>query len=217
MTATVPWRGRLANDVAFLCEHTKARSIQAEPAFNTLRGEHQGPTQAEAEEFVEAFMDAFEVAGRARRQLIYSGARPWLITQTFCRAPYSLLIVNPSGALVGCFEATDEEYPLIEQATVGCMDGDGIVLDRDSRAALHETLAERQAACHGCFCYWHCAGDCYSRVFAPGVYGPPGSSPRCFMNREITAHMLLWYIANSDGVWRGQGGQPQEKQLMEKF
>lgn len=217
MTAIAPWREVLPQDVAFLCEKTSSPSIQVEPAFNTLRGEHRGPTQPEAEEFVEAFKEAFEIAGRAGRQLVYSGARPWLTTQSFCRAPYSLLIVNPSGTLVGCFEATDEEYPLAQESRVGFMNGDGIVIDEDARDALHQTLAERRAGCRDCFCYWNCAGDCYSRVFAPGLDNHPGSSPRCYMNREISAHILLWYIAHGDGVWRGQGGHPRGKELMEAF
>ncbi len=37
------------------------------------------------------------------------------------------------------------------------------------------------------------------------------------MNREITARILLWYIANSDGVWRGQGAHPQAMQLLRAF
>ena len=217
MTALPPWPETLPQDVAYLCEATKSESIQAEPAFNTLRGEHRAPTQPEAEAFIEAFKEAFEIAARAGRQLIYSGARPWVLTQSFCQAPYSLLIVNPAGRLVGCFEATDDEYPLFKAARVGLMDGERVVVDHASRSALHETLAQRRASCRDCFCYWHCAGDCYSRVFAPGVYGTPGASPRCAMNREITTHILLWYIAHGDGVWRGQGGHPHGKELMKIF
>ena len=217
MTALAPWRDRLPRDVAFLCEETSSPSIQVEPAFNSDRGEYRGPTQAEAEAFVEAFMEAFEIAGRAGRQLIFSGARPWLITQSFCRAPYAVLIVNPAGELVGCFEVTDKSHPLASISRVGSLNGDGVVLDVPSRAALHEMLERRRSACRDCFCYWHCAGDCFSRVFAPGDTGPPGSSPRCFMNQEITAHLLLWHIRNSGGVWRGQGGHPQGAELMKAF
>lgn len=217
MTALPPWPETLPEDVAFLCEATQAQSIQVEPAFNTQRGTHRAPTQPEAEAFIEGFKLAFEIASRAGRDLIYSGARPWVLTQSFCQAPYSLLTVTPSGILVGCFEATDNEYPLFDAARVGVMDDGHAVVDHESRRALHETLAQRRAICRGCFCYWHCAGDCYSRVFAPGMYGHPGSSPRCTMNREITAHILLWYIAHGDGVWRGQGGHPNGKELMKIF
>jgi uncharacterized protein len=217
MTALPPWPGTLPEDVAFLCDATNAQSIQVEPAFNTQRGTHRAPTQPEAQAFIEGFKQAFEIAVRAGRQLIYSGARPWILTQSFCQAPYLLLIVTPSGRLVGCFEATDDEYPLFDAARVGYMDGECAAVDKASRRALHETLAQRRAICRDCFCYWHCAGDCYSRVFAPDVYGQPDSSPRCAMNREITAHILLWYIAHGNGVWRGQGGHLSGKELMKVF
>jgi uncharacterized protein len=217
MTALPPWPGTLPEDVACLCEASNAQSIQVEPAFNTDRGTHRAPTRPEAEAFIEGFKQAFEIAGRAGRALIFSGARPWALTQSFCQAPFSLLTVTPSGMLVGCFEATDNEYPLFGAARVGFMDDGHVVVDHESRRALHETLAERRTICRDCFCYWHCAGDCYSRVFAPKVYGQPGSSPRCTMNREITAYILLWYIAHGDGVWRGQGGQANGKELMKIF
>jgi len=217
MTALPPWPGTLPQDVAFLCEATGAQAIQVEPAFNTQRGTHRAPNPPEAEAFIEGFKQAFEIAARAGRELIYSGARPWVLTQSFCQAPYLLLTVTPSGRLVGCFEATDDEYPLFDAARVGFMDGGHVVVDHASRRALHDTLAQRRAICHDCFCYWHCAGDCYSRVFAPSEYGHPASSPRCTMNREITAYILLWYIAHGDGVWRGQGGHPSGKELMKAF
>jgi hypothetical protein len=37
------------------------------------------------------------------------------------------------------------------------------------------------------------------------------------MNRQITAQTLLWYIMAGDGLWRGQGMNPQEAQLMRTF
>jgi hypothetical protein len=37
------------------------------------------------------------------------------------------------------------------------------------------------------------------------------------MNREITARILLWYIMDGDGVWRGQAVHPQEAQLLRTF
>jgi uncharacterized protein len=217
MTALPPWPGTLPEDVAFLCEETSAQAIQVEPAFNNQRGTHRAPTLPEAEAFIVGFKQAFEIAARAGRKLVYSGARPWVLSQAFCQAPYSLLTVSPSGRVVGCFEATDADYPLFDAAQIGFMDGRNFILDHESRKALHATLAQRKAICRACFCYWHCAGDCYSRVFAPEEYGIPGSSPRCTMNREITAYILLWYIAHGEGVWRGQGGRPNGKDLMKAF
>jgi uncharacterized protein len=217
MTATTPWRGRLPEDVRFICEQTGCPVIQVEPAFNTRRGEHQGPTKEESEAFAEAFMEAFEIASRADRRLIYSGARPWLLTQTFCTAPYDALIVNAAGNLVTCYEVAGESHPLAEMSTVGRVVGSQIVVDSQARNALLTYLEEKRAACRDCFCYWHCAGDCYPRSFAAKASTRRESSPRCTMNREITARILLWYIMAGDGVWRGQGAHPQEAQLLRTF
>ncbi|MBC8450505.1 MAG: radical SAM protein [Chloroflexi bacterium] len=217
MTATVPWRGRLPEDVRFICEETGCRVMQVEPAFNIRRGEHQGPTQEESETFADAFMDAFETAHRAGRRLTYSGARPWLLTRTFCTAPYAALIVNATGRLVTCYEIASESHLLAEMSTVGRVVGSQITVDNQARDALLTCLEEKRATCRECFCYWHCAGDCYPRSLASEASTPEGLSPRCYMNREITARILLWYIMAGDGIWRGQGAHPQEAQLLRTF
>jgi uncharacterized protein len=217
MTATAPWRGHLPEDVRFICEETGCPAIQAEPAFNTHRGEHQGPTWEESEAFVDAFMEAFEIAHQADRRLTYSGARPWLLASSFCTAPYGALIVNPAGNLVACYEVTDQSHPLVEMSTVGHVVDSRIVIDHQARKALLTYLEEKRATCQDCFCYWHCAGDCYTRSFYAQAGGRPGANPRCGMNQKITARILLWYIMAGDGVWQGQGAHPQEAQLLRTF
>ena len=146
-----------------------------------------------------------------------SWARPWLLTRTFCTAPYGALIVSAAGSLVTCYEIASESHLLAEMSTVGRIIGSQIVVDNQARDALLTYLEEKRAACQGCFCYWHCAGDCYTRSFAAEAGTLRGSSPRCVMNREITARILLWYIMAGDGVWRGQGAHPQEAQLLRTF
>ena len=217
MTATAPWRRRLPEDVRFICEETGCPGMQVEPAFNTRRGEHQGPIQEESEAFVDAFMEAFEIASQADRRLTYSGARPWLLTQAFCTAPYGALIVNAAGNLVACYEITGENHPLVEMSTVGRIVDSQVVIDHQAQSALLTYLEGKSATCRECFCYWHCAGDCYTRSFYAQASGRRGANPRCYMNREITARILLWYIMTGDGVWQGQGVHPQEEQLLRTF
>jgi uncharacterized protein len=217
MTATAPWRGRLPEDVRFICEETGCQAMQVEPAFNTRRGKHQGPAAEEGEAFAEAFMEAFEIARRAGRQLAYSGARPWLLAHTFCTAPYGALIVNAAGSLVSCYEVASGAHPLAEMSTVGRVAGDRITVDDQARQSLLTYLEEKRAACQDCFCYWHCAGDCYTRSLAAQSDDSGAPSPRCTMNREITARILLWYVMTGDGVWRGQDAHPQETQLLRTF
>lgn len=217
LTATAPWRGQLAEDVRFICEETGCQAMQVEPAFNTRRGEHRGPGPEESQAFIDGFMEAFEIADLAGRKLAYSGARPWALARAFCTAPYAALVVNPAGNLVACYEVADGNHQLAAMSTLGRVDDGRLVHDNQARQALWSYLEGKRARCHDCFCYWHCAGDCYTRAFTTAARDPEVRSPRCTMNQEITARILLWYIMNSDGVWQGRGGHPQEAQLMREF
>lgn len=205
MTALAPWQDRLARDVEFICEETGCRRIQVEPAFNQQRGEYRSPSGDESQDFCAAFMEAFGIAKRYGRRLSYSGARPLLLTSTFCSAPFGSLVVTPAGNLVTCYEVTGPQHPLAGLCTVGRIeDGQVVVYDQERRTLL-DRLAARHDSCRDCFCTWHCAGDCHVKVFYPGVDATPETSPRCRTNRTLTAQMLLSFIADSeDGVWRGR-------------
>lgn len=204
MTALAPWRGRLAQDVAFLCRETGCRRIQVEPAFNSERGEYESPLPEEAQDFCVGFMEAFEVAQQAGCRLIYSGARPWLLTHSFCSAPYGGLVVTPAGRLVTCYEITSPRHPLAGLCTIGLIEDGQVCVDEAARDAVLDRLEARRAACRDCFCYWHCGGDCHAKTLYPGADTAPQTSSRCQINRYITAQMLLWYMARAeDGVYRG--------------
>ena len=217
LTATAPWQGRLAEDVRFICEETGCPAMQVEPAFNTRRGEHQVPGDEQALAFAEAFLEAFEVAGEAGRSLTYSGARPWLLTQAFCTAPYQALVANAAGNLVACYEVAAEDHSLAGLSSLGRVAAGEVRIDDQARRAFLAYLDERRAGCRGCFCRWHCAGDCYARTASRQREKPWKASPRCRMNREITARLLLWYIMAGDGVWRGQGANAHQARLLRAF
>jgi uncharacterized protein len=195
----------LPEDVAFFCRETGCQNIQVEPSFESERGGHQAPEAEQAEEFAEAFLAAYDVARAAGRFMYYSGARPWLLTSTFCTAPLGgALTVNPRGEIVACYEITDQEHALASRSTFGSWDaGQGTIdIDAERRNKFLTGLAERRSACRECFCYWHCAGDCYTRAFEiESDNGQPFA--RCAVNQSITAGLLLRSIAAGDGVYRG--------------
>ena len=203
MTTIAPWQS-LPDDVDFICQETGCQSIQAEPAFNSLRGSHIQPDDEAALAFAEAYLEAFEIASRAGRKLHYSGARPGTVTAYFCLAPYHALIVNPDGNLVTCYEIPTRALPLAELSTIGAIKDGQMEVDLAARARLHARIAERRGSCRECFCYWSCAGDCFTRTFDP----QPGShfrhGARCLINRTITRRLLLKSIAESGGIWRGR-------------
>ena len=148
---------------------------------------------------------AHDVAQRAGRRLTYSGARPWLLTTSFCSAPYGSLIVNAEGELATCYEVTGDHHPLAACCTFGRLEGSRALVDEGRRQALLQRLADRREGCRDCFCYWHCAGDCHVKAFYPGAEDAPGASTRCRVNRAITLELLLAGVAEArDGVWRGR-------------
>lgn len=201
MTATPPWEP-FVDGVRYICTETGCRSIQVEPTFNTQRGGHGAPQDTEHLAFAEAFITAATIANEAGRQLVYSGARLGTIITSFCTAPYNALIVSPGGTLVSCYEVTDATHPLAPISTIGHLAAETFRVDETARARLHTLIAERRAACRDCFCYWSCAGDCYTRTFGPEVNGHQKRGVRCVMNKTITRKLLLGGISAGDGVWR---------------
>ncbi|MEO8355193.1 MAG: radical SAM protein [Chloroflexota bacterium] len=206
MTATAPWEN-FPMDVRFLCESTQCQSMQVEPAFNTQRGGHKSPGLDEVRGFAEAFVEASEIAARAGRSLVYSGARLGQVTSAFCRAPYDALIVTPHGTIVTCYEVTSDAHSLSCLSTIGRIDQGGIQMDAGARNFLHTKMAERRALCKSCFCYWSCAGDCYARTFKLGEEGHLQYGARCEANRFITEKLLLGAIAAGNGVWSAPNGR----------
>lgn len=202
VTAATPW-DHLPDNVRFLCESTACLSIHVEPAFNTMRGGRPSPTPADCRAFADAFLKASVIAGAARRQLAYSGARVGSVTTAFCSAPYDAIIVSTQGELVTCYEVTGPGHPLTAISTIGRV-ADGVVtVDADRRRQLHSMLSDRRRRCRDCWCYRTCAGDCYARAFSAGDQGHLTYGPRCAMNRAITRSLLLALISSGGGVWRG--------------
>lgn len=201
MTAAEPWE-QFPEDVRFICEETSCQSMQVEPSFNTKRGGHGDFEASGGKRFAEAFLEAYDIAAKAGRRLAYSGARLGLTTSTFCTAPFNALIINPHGTLVTCYEITNPSHPLYEISTIGQIRDGEISYDYRVRFRLHEFMNQRRDSCKECFCYWSCAGDCYTRTFSPSPGGHLEHSARCEINRWITQGILLKNLANSGGVWR---------------
>ncbi|MBN2149514.1 MAG: radical SAM protein [Anaerolineales bacterium] len=201
MTVLPPWES-FVDDVRYLCQQTGCRAIQVEPAFNTIRGMHAPPSDEQWQGFAETFLEAHETARQCGKRLRYSGARIETVTAAFCSAPTNALIVNPLGDLVTCYQVDNREHPLASISVIGCFSESNLNVDNTARQHLVGLIAERRAACQDCFCYWSCAGDCYSRNFHPGPDGHLIFSQRCAINRAITERLLLEAIAESRGAWR---------------
>lgn len=219
MTATAPWES-LPSDVEFICCETGSRTIQVEPAFNVLRGQHKDPDDQQWQGFADSFIQAYEVARRHNRRLYYSGARPGTVTTVFCTSPFDALVVAPRGKLVACYEITSENHPLAPLSSFGKIEEGKVLIDDSARARLHSLFSKRRETCRDCFCYWTCAGDCFARAFETGPEGHLVKGQRCAMNREITLQLLLSLIAEGDGVYDARrnphpqpGPTPDEEEM----
>ncbi len=199
MTAVPNAIERLPESVEFLCRETGVRAIQIEGSFTIERGVYADPSSEDGNRFIEKFLQAARIASEKNVQVYYSGARPWVISNTFCLAPTRALIVTPKGRLVGCFEAADDEHPYARDFTLGRVGQEGVIQNLEAKKAFLDRQESRKTSCRSCFCYWHCCSDCASRAM---VSSAPDSI-RCHINREITKSIIAGYIQNSGGIWTG--------------
>jgi radical SAM protein with 4Fe4S-binding SPASM domain len=199
LTATPAAFALLPESVAMLCQESECREMQVEPAFANERGEHSDPTPRQAATFASLFMEAFEVARSYGRLLLYSGARPNLVVSAFCRAAEDALVVTPEGDIVTCYEVHDRRHRLMSRFVIGRATPDAVEIDPDRLRRFAATQNGRRDECAGCFCYWHCAGDCATRCGG----APNDGGGRCEVNRAITRELIAWHIAEGDGVWNG--------------
>jgi uncharacterized protein len=202
LTTTVDSSDRLPECIAFLCAETACPSLQVEPCYTSARGTYSDPTPEQADRFIHAVLQSYEITATAKRTFFYSGARPWVIAGSFCRAPEDALVVTPEGDVVTCFETHDRRHALTSYFTIGHASPEGVEVDSMKVRAFADQQRERRAECEGCFCYWHCGGDCASRCMA----SPAPDRVRCRVNRALTRELLAWYIAFGEGVWQGGNG-----------
>jgi len=62
-------------------------------------------------------------------------------------------------------------------------------------------LDQNRESCQECFCYWSCAGDCYTRTLSQqDDMSYKKQSSRCRINQTLTKELLLRKINEGDGV-----------------
>ncbi|MEA3327567.1 MAG: radical SAM protein [Chloroflexota bacterium] len=200
ITAIPPWSD-LPKSVAYLFEHTQCKGIQVEPAFNSQRGEHTLPSEDQANQFISAFLRTYDISRKYQRSFRYSAARITNPVRTFCTAPYNTLIVNPQNEVVGCYEITNHDHELTPLLKFGQIDSSGLHLIKGKREALLEIIDKNREKCSDCFCFWHCAGDCFARTLTRNEDGGYNKqTQRCLINQTLTKELLLRKLAQENGV-----------------
>ncbi len=207
MTVTREYVSRLAESVSYICERFRPRKIQAEPVF--LEGRAKAEQMVEdADAFVEQFIAAYDIARRHGVELFYSGARPDMLTQRFCLAACRALVVTTDGDVTTCFETFGREHPLSARFIVGGYHSGSYNINKDSLDKHFSRTADNIPYCRGCFCRWHCAGDCAIKASAAGRVDEFQPTGRCHITRELTKYLILHRIKDSGGiVWQRNQSQ----------
>ena len=194
----------LPESIAFLCKNTACTTFQVEPVFGAGRALTNNQVIKDNKSFIKNFLDAFDIATEHGRYLYYSGARPWVITSRFCSAHDNALVVTPEGILSSCYEISGSDHPLAKVFHFGKLTGSGkLTIDTRIRNHFQNKIRERKELCQSCFCYWHCAGDCPAKTFTPGSPENTKFSDRCEINREITKELLIRYLSQNEGIYKG--------------
>lgn len=192
----------LAQSIEFLCRNTSCPTFQVEPAFNHGRAASLNKAMTHYQQFTDEFIRAHRYAVEYGRHLYYSGARPWLITDRFCKAPEKAVVVTPDAGLTACYEVSSRDHLLNEDFFFGNIGNNGnIEIDNLARERLEKKIVARRKLCKDCFCYWHCAGDCPAKTFSKEPDGHLRFNKRCDLNREITKALIIEKIAAGNGVW----------------
>jgi len=182
----------LVESVKFLIHNTNCSTFQVEPAFGSGRAIINRQTVKDTEGFIKEFLQAYDLATSADRHLYYSGARPWILTNSFCSAHDNALVVTPDGGLSSCYEISGSDHPLANFFHFGSLSAtEGVRINFEKRRQFQKKINERKAICKNCFCFWHCAGDCPAKTIRKGDFSNTDFNTRCKVNREITKELLI--------------------------
>jgi uncharacterized protein len=184
---------RLNEIVSCFTREFKPEYIQIEPAWSCGRCLTSGETPPDDKVFIKNFIAASKQARDSGVNIHYSAARLDTLTSKFCAAPGDNFTVLPEGIVTSCYEITEGDDPRAELFHFGRFSPEkGQFEFDDAKLARLRTLTVDQFDhCSDCFCKWHCAGDCLSKVFQTSDEKQHSGSSRCEMNRALTRQQLL--------------------------
>lgn len=95
--------------------------------------------------------------------------------------------------MVSCYEVTGAPTLLARISAIGQLETGELQINEPARDYLHTLMAERRQQCQDCFCYWSCAGDCYTRTFedSPEGHQLRGGTVHDESN-DYPAHVAEW-------------------------
>ncbi|MCL1822435.1 MAG: radical SAM protein, partial [Prolixibacteraceae bacterium] len=183
---------RIAEIVEWFKSEFNISFLHLEPVWQCGRCLKNGETSPADADFIKYFIEGLEKAKEIDVDLIYSGLRVDSLISKFCGASGDGFNVLPEGIVTSCYEVTESDSPKAELFHYGKFDNERkeFIFDKKKIERLQRYSVENIEFCRDCFCKWHCAGDCISKVFdASGSFEHKGSS-RCDLNRQLTIFEL---------------------------
>ncbi len=174
--------------------------LHLEPVWLCGRCLTSGDKPPHDEDFVTNYLKAAAKGRELGVPVHYSGARLDVLTSKFCAAPGDGFNVLPEGIVTSCYEVTeadDPRAPIFHYGRYNAQTG-AFEFDADRIEALQHLSVEHIPFCQDCFCKWHCAGDCLSKVFEASGDGTHRGSTRCALNRALTLAELDELIEQKD-------------------
>jgi len=166
--------------------------LHLEPVWLCGRCLTTGEEAPSDDDFIHYYWQAMLKAEQIGLNLIYSGLRLDSLLSKFCAAAGDGFNVLPDGTVTSCYEVTEKENPKAALFHYGRYDFDqkAFVFDSDKIKRLQQYSVEHIPYCSDCFCKWHCAGDCISKVFDVSQSFQHEGSSRCELNRRLTIMQL---------------------------
>jgi uncharacterized protein len=203
MTVTSASVHLLPRSVEFLLEKGHPKHIQVEPVYELGRGRETG-LEVDPKAFVEAFREAKSIARSSGTDFFYSAARADVLSNRFCQSCGEGFSLTPQGLVSACYEVPDATFEFAKQFIIGQYEEseERYRFSQSKLQRLRDHTVERIAWCKGCFCKWHCAGDCAYKSRHAAVNGRFLGDARCEITRALTLDQILEKIAESGGkVW----------------
>jgi len=193
----------LPQSIAYLLNEAHPKHIQVEPMYSLGRGRKNG-LEVEPSAFVQAFLEAKQIADQAGVDFFYSAARVDVLANRFCLSCGEGFSLTPQGLVSACYEVPGPEFEFADQFIFGHYDErqGRYVFDEEKLTNLRNHTVEQISWCQACFCKWHCAGDCTYKARHAMVDGQFLGDSRCEITRALTLAQILEKIERSGGkVW----------------
>jgi uncharacterized protein len=190
---------RMVEMVEWFAAELNVKTVHVEPVWQCGRCLTSGEKSPSDEDFIRYFTFAAKRAEDLNINLIYSGLRLDALLSKFCAATGDGFNVLPDGSVTSCYEITEADDPKAELFHYGQYDTDSrkFTFDTEKIKRLKHYSVEHLDYCRNCFCKWHCAGDCISKVFDASHSFEHAGSTRCELNRRLILMQLEKIVAQT--------------------